>query len=250
MQQISISDIEAFTNACDNMINSKYILVDRRLGDVLKSIASTKEVFNLISECMVNFSFERELETATSRIGKIVLPEEPHKTIAFIFCLLNLLDDKKINFNQFLNKYYSNEEGGNGPYSNFCNKVVLRFKNVIVATLLGEKVPQVEEKEEIKTAPVNLNNELIDRLTFLVKDYRAYAHGVKKLKGSKCARSELLEQISVLNIAVTEGCPEYMHALVLGIKYSVGKDKELLKRLAEIEDIVLKLLNEVSENQE
>ena len=120
---------------------------------------------------MVNFSFERELETATSRIGKIILPEEPHKTIAFIFCLLNLLDDKKINFNQFLNKYYSDEEGGSGPYSNFCNKVVLRFKNVIVATLLGEKVPEIEEKEEIKTAPVNFNNELIERLTFLVKDY-------------------------------------------------------------------------------
>ena len=49
MQQINLSDIEAFATACDNMINSKYILVDRRLGDVLKSIASTKEVFNLIS---------------------------------------------------------------------------------------------------------------------------------------------------------------------------------------------------------
>ena len=86
-------------------------------------------------------------------------------------------------------------------------------------------------------------------LTFLVKDYRAYAHGVKKLKGSKCTRSELLEQISALNIAVTEGCPEYMHALVVGIKYSVGKDKELLHRLVDIEDIVLELLNETGENQ-
>lgn len=250
MQHISLNDIEAFTNACDNMINSKYILVDRRLGDVLKSIASTKEVFNLISECMVNFSFERELEAATSRIGKIILPEEPHKTIAFIFCLLNLLDDKKINFNQFLNKYYSGEEGSAGPYANFCNKVVLRFKNVIIATLLGEKVPEIEEKEEIKTAPVNFNNELIERLTFLVKDYRAYAHGVKKLKGSKCTRSELLEQISALSISVTEGCPEYMHALVLGIRYSVGKDKELLKRLLEIEDIVLQLLSEAGSAQD
>ena len=246
MQQISLSDIEAFTVACDNMIASKYILVDRRLGDVLKSIASTKEVFNLISECMVNFSFERELENATRKMGKIILPEEPHKTIAFIFCLLNLLDDKKINFNQFLNKYYSDDESGNGPYANFCNRVVLRFKNVIVATLLGEAIPKEPEKEEIKTMPVNLNAELIERLTFLVKDYRAYAHGVKKIKKSKCTRSELLEQISALNISVTEGCPEYMHALVLGIKYSIGKDKEMARRLVEIEDIVIQLLNETN----
>ena len=74
MPNCDINSISEFTTACDSMISSKYILVDKRLGDVLKSIASTREVFNLISECMVNFSFERELEIATSRLGKLTIP--------------------------------------------------------------------------------------------------------------------------------------------------------------------------------
>ena len=250
MPKVTPSDIQAFTSACDNMIASKYILVDRRLGDVLKSIASTREVFNLISECMVNFSFERELETATARIGKIVLPEEPHKTIAFIFCLLNLLDDKKINFNQFLNKYYSSEEGGVGPYANFCNKVVLRFKNVIVATLLGEETQINEEDEQSETPALILNNELIERLAFLVKDYRSYVLGVKKIKGSKCTRNELLEEINALNMLISEQRIEFMYGIILGIKYSIGKDKELKRRLIEIEEIVLNLLSDASAKED
>ena len=39
MGYCKLEDIASFTTACDNMIASKYILVDKRLGDVLKYIA-------------------------------------------------------------------------------------------------------------------------------------------------------------------------------------------------------------------
>ena len=48
MNNCTLTDLEAFTTACDNMAASKYILVDKRLGDVLKSIAQTRQVFNII----------------------------------------------------------------------------------------------------------------------------------------------------------------------------------------------------------
>ncbi|MBQ7453215.1 MAG: hypothetical protein IJS68_02985 [Clostridia bacterium] len=246
MPNYEVDTIGEFTSACDSMISSKYILVDKRLGDVLKSIASTRQVFNLISECMVNFSFERELEIATNRMGRLTLPEEPHKAIAFIFCLLNLLDDKKINFNQFLNKYYSNDENGAGPYATFCNQVVLRFKNLIVSILIGAPEPKIVKVEETeKKENSNISQEVCDRLLFLAKDYKSYVHGVKKLKRSKCTRSELQDQVQAFIVAVENKHVEYMYALILGIKYSVGKEKELLRRLVEIEDIVLGILDQV-----
>lgn len=237
-----LSDIAAFTTACDNMVASKYILVDKRLGDVLKSIASTKPIFNLISECMVNFNFEKELNVATSKLGKFVIPEEPHKCIAFIFCLLNLLDDKKINFNQFLNKYFSNDEEGIGPYATFCNNVILLFKNVIVATLVG--FSETETNQCNKKQLFDFSPELLDRLLFLVKDFKAFVHGMKVIRKSKCTRSELLEQINSLILAIDERQVQYLRALILGVKYSIGSEKELARRLIEIEDIIEKVLDQ------
>lgn len=243
MTYCKLEDIEAFTTACDNMVSSKYILVDKRLGDVLKSIASTKQVFNLISECMVNFNFEKELAVATSKMGKFIIPEEPHKCIAFIFCLLNLLDDKKINFNQFLNKYFCNDEDGIGPYATFCNAVVVLFKNTIVTALVGTSNHQLENINTKKQL-FDFSPELLDRLLFLVKDLKAFVHGMKVIRKSKCTRSELLEQINALILAIDEKQVAYFKALILGIKYSIGVERELARRLIEIEDIIAKVLDQ------
>lgn len=247
MESCKMEDIESFLNACDNMVNSKYILVDKRLGDVLKNIAGTRQVFNLISECMVGFNFEREFQQATNKPGQFKVPEEPHKAIAFVFCLLNLLDDKKLNFSQFLTKYFSIEEDGAGPYANFCNQVVKVFKNAIMTALLGITPEPVEE---VKKPLYDFSPELSDRLLFLIKDYRSYAHGIKKIKKSNCSRSELLEQINTLILAVEEKQVVFMHALVLGIKSSIGKDKELNRRLIEISEIVDTILDTRVKNEQ
>ena len=248
MGYCKLEDIASFTTACDNMIASKYILVDKRLGDVLKSIASTKQVFNLISECMVNFNFEKELQTATSKLGKFIVPEEPHKCIAFIFCLLNLLDDKKINFNQFLNKYYAGDEDGIGPYATFCRRIVLTFKNLIVSILVGVKETEKPTETEKKQL-YNFSPELLDRLLFLVKDYKSFVHGMKIIRKSKCTRNDLLEQINALILAIDEKQVQYFRALVIGIKSSIGKEHELERRLFEIEDIISKILDQKVPNE-
>ncbi len=251
MNNCTLTDLEAFTTACDNMAASKYILVDKRLGDVLKSIAQTRQVFNIISECMVNFNFEKELTQATSKLGQFIIPEETHRCIAFIFCLLNLLDDKKINFSQFLNKYFSTNDDGAGPYANFCNRVVKVFKNVIVTTLVGEVKPSVNEKQEQEKKQLyNFNPELLDRLQFLTKDLKSYVHGLKTIKKSKCTRTELIDQITALSIAIDQKQVVFLKPLLLGIKYSIGKERELARRLIEINDIIDCILDARSSDEQ
>ena len=241
MEKVELKDINAFVTACDNMINSKYILVDKRLGDVLKAIAGTRAVFNLISECMAGFNFEREFSIATIHPGQFTVPEQTNKTIAFVFCLLNLLDDKKLNFSQFLNKYFAVDEDGVGPYVLFCNKVVKAFKNAVMSELLGvEPEPVQEEKKQL----YDFSPEIAERLLFVSKDYRSYVHGLKAIKKSKCTRTELLEQINTLILAIEERQVNFMHAIVTGIKFSIGKDKELARRLIEIQDLIDRILDQ------
>ena len=88
------TEIQPFIDACDAMARSKFILVDKRIGDILKSIATTKPVYNAIAEAMINFNWSAAWKIATNKAGEFVVPEESNKFIAFVFCLLKNIDSK------------------------------------------------------------------------------------------------------------------------------------------------------------
>ena len=128
-------NLKDFADACDKMSQSKFIMIDKRISDVLKTIAKSDEIFDYIKDCMINFNFEKEWKLATARMGMLLIPEEPRKFVAFVFVLLNCLDDKKLNASDFLSKYFSKSESQAGPYNEFCQAVIQKFKNLVVAKL-------------------------------------------------------------------------------------------------------------------
>lgn len=230
-----LEEIKPFTEACDKMAVSKFIMIDKRIGDVLKSIAQTEPIFNVIKECMINFNFENEWKMATSKIGYLLPPEESHKFVAFVFAILNLIDDKKISASDFLSKYFSKSESEAGPYSDFCQTLVIRFKNIIVAKLLNKSEVVQEQKPKVV---VNIDKDVMARLGFLAKDLKDYVQGLKKVKKSSVTKGELVEIINGLIAAVKNEDSKYVKAFVTAIKAGHGKDKEIEARLVEILDIV------------
>ena len=54
-----IEEVQPFVDACEKMASSKFIMIDKRISDVLKSIAKSRPVFEVIKECMINFNFDR-----------------------------------------------------------------------------------------------------------------------------------------------------------------------------------------------
>ena len=58
--------------SCNELIDGKFILADSKISKILKDVTESKEVYNLLSECMANFNFEREFIRA-----KIKLPTKP-----------------------------------------------------------------------------------------------------------------------------------------------------------------------------
>lgn len=230
-----LEEIKTFTDACEKMASSKFIMIDKRIGDVLKSIAQTELVFDVVKECMINFNFEREWRTATSKVGYLLPPEESHRFIAFVFAILNLIDDKKISASDFLSKYFSKTETEAGPYSDFCQMLVIKFKNLVVAKLLNKTEVQPEQKPKVV---VNIDKDIMSRLGFLAKDLKDYVQGLKKVKKSSVTKGELIEIINGLILAIKNEDGKYVKAFVTAIKAGHGKDKEIEARLVEILDIV------------
>ena len=233
-----LNEINPFIEACDKMIASKFIMIDKRISDVLKSIAKTEMVFGLIKECMLNFNFDKEWRIATAKVGYLLPPEEPHKFVAFVFSLLNCIDDKKISASDLLSRFFSKSETSAGPYSDFCESLVVRFKNLVVARLLNksEETP-VQVKPKIVA---NMDKDVLARLAFLAKDLKDYVQGLKKVKKSSITKGELLEIINGLIKSIKNEDSAYFKSFVVAIKAGQGKDKEIACRLVEILDIVNK----------
>lgn len=239
MELVGKEEINIFVQACDKMISSKYIMIDKRVADVLTAIAECKPVYNLIAECMINFNFDKAFKAGTTGYN-FMLPEDPKDLVAFVFCLLNCLDDKKININDLLMKYYS-KDNSITSYNAFNNEVIEKFKNAVYFLLVGEKLE--ENRETVKTeVPKNFDRDVNNRMTFLVNDLKEYVSGLKKIKGSKITKSEML-QILISFIEALKNNATYVYSgLLIGIKAGAGSDKELLKRIKSIEEILVKQL--------
>lgn len=228
------ADIQPFIDACDSMARSKFILVDKRIGDVLKSVATTKPVYNAIAEAMINFNWSATWKVATNKVGDLFVPEDSNKLIAFVFCLLKNIDSNKVNINDVLIKYCSNDEDRRSSYVVFCEKTIIPFKEHLVARLIGTK-PKVEVVEQPK---ISINMEVNNRLEFLAKDIKAYVMGLKKIKGSDASKNEYLDIVEALIIAIKSKDDKYYTTFVNVLIKLSGKDKELKNRLNSILEVI------------
>ncbi len=50
--------IKTFVTACNEMINGRFILSDIKIQRILKSVADSQIIYELITKCLINFSFD------------------------------------------------------------------------------------------------------------------------------------------------------------------------------------------------
>ncbi len=231
-------DIKDFLNACDKMASSKFIMIDKRISDVLKSIAKSEVVFNLIKECMVNFNFDAEWKRATTKAGCLNPPEETYKFVAFVFAVLNCVDDKKISASDLLSKYFTKTENPAGPYAEFCQSLIMKFKNAVKSMVLPDE--KAENAQVNAATYTEVDKDICSRIIFLAKDLKDYVNGLKKVKKSTLTKGEFLQIVNTLINVVKDGNYQYVKALILAMKAGKGKDKEIEHRLNGIADVVTK----------
>lgn len=227
-------NIDRFLLSINNMIESKYILIDRRISDILLSIADTHEVYNLIAECMINFDFKQEWKKATQS-NMMKLPANDSKRISFIFCLLNNLDDKNLDATNVLEKYFSYDRMVS-PYEQFCKNIIAEFGRLVVKKL----------KIEVSDSNVyeNLDMEHVDRedefsvLAKLLDDFCTFVTSQKKIKHTFLQQSDLVAVISTFKEVVLSKHVEYFYSYQVAINSAIVKNKVLKTKFADANKII------------
>lgn len=240
-----LAEIQEFLLSIKNMLESKYILIDRRVSDILRAIADTNAVYNLIAECMINFDFAYEWRKATAG-SFLKLPDSEAKKVAFIFCLLNNIDDRKIDVTQVLEKYYSYDLAYS-PYDMFCKFVIVEFRRIILK-FLNIEIPKPRPTVEF-TAPEIESNEQkpeiddFEKLDIVLRDFVKFLGEQKKLKNSFMPKYDLIAVASTFEQVVRNKQVEYFYAFLVTLNSAAPKNKEVRAMLAEINKLASLLIS-------
>jgi len=139
---VSNDCLDEFKDACSELVGTKYILAEKKIGAVLQIIAKSRRLYALIAGCMEGFDFSAELSAAKqldrNGVPVLVLPGERKTGIAFVFCLLLSFDTGQTDFKRFLHTFYCSLESANAEFSDFASAVIVPFCDDVVNLYIAE----------------------------------------------------------------------------------------------------------------
>lgn len=222
--------IEDFLNAVSSTLESKYIFIDRKISDILISIAKSPDVYNVVAKSMINYDFKEAWKKAV-KSNFIKLPLHEEDRIAFIFCFLSNIDDKNLDITMILDKYFSYDSEIK-PFELFCKNIIVEFKYLIMDQLGVKPEPEVIFKEKPSQIDEFL---LLDRLLY---DFLQIVMVQRKIKHIYIKKEELVEMIQTFAQAVKEKNIAYFGAFSTMISSSISKNKELKVKFLQIANLV------------
>ena len=131
-------ELNTFLARADELIESKYIVADIKIVNLLKSIASSETLLAIFKNCLTDFDFEDakkkylvKSEYLSSEKGEFILPDSSREILAFIFCVLMAIDAKEIELSDFIKKYFYEDGSYSAGFATFVNAMIKPFRNTV-----------------------------------------------------------------------------------------------------------------------
>lgn len=189
-------ELELFLTRCDELIDSKYILADIKIVNILKVIASSDTLVALFKNCLTDFDYfqaQKKYLVKSQYLGEgkgeFVLPPNSRELLAFIFNVLMDIDSKRIVLGDFIGKYFYVDGSFSSGYDAFVNAMIKPFKNSVKMLMesviegrLQDPVEALTEEEErrAKEKEEQENKERREK-ELLQKAYGKSVKGIKEL---------------------------------------------------------------------
>lgn len=219
-------ELSLFLAKADELLDSKYVLADVKIANMLKVIASSESLLALFKSCLDGFDYEEAKKKYLVKApyladdkGEFILPESTKDLLALIFCLLVDIDAKHIILNEFLSRFFYEDGSSYAGYSAFLNGVVKPFKTAVsyimesviegkmqdpVDAVIKEEERQAVEREE--NLKKKVEEERLSKLACgeKIKKLRSiFLVDKKKVKDSKLKESEKDDMTLVIDTLAT-----------------------------------------------
>lgn len=171
LSDTALRNIQACLSSLDELAEGKFIFAENIIKKILTNISQSDEIFDLISECMKNFNFDREFNRAKVKMptkdGYFNMPENRAVIIPMVFCILVDIRDRKLDFGEFLKNYFKHEKMS--EYENFAQVVIAPFKQALLYCFDMENqggqvhIEDLQKQEQQKQEKVQKENNRIQK---------------------------------------------------------------------------------------
>lgn len=234
--------LKDFEDKCDVLCKSKLILADKKISNLLKTIAASEDFCKFIKQCLEGFNYEVEFmkckkpDDAKKGKFKLKLPEN-ETLIAFVFCLLCDFENKEKDLTNFLIEYYDFNELFADGYKNFCESVIIPFKNTVTLLCVNS--------EELDISPI-LQHEstlTIEKEQY-IKILAIYQELCRNIEKEGRLKAEDRNKYKSVADAFIHACKEnnalYINALLYSLLYMCSDYRFLNSKVKLIDSIINK----------
>lgn len=227
-----------FVDACNEMIEGRFILSDTKVSNILKCVVKCELIYNLYTACMKNFKFTTMMQEAVAtnpnNSGRFIMPEDKSSIVAFVTCLLLEVDKQNINLQKFVTENFYSTDGYNISYNNFALTVLIPYRDAVLDMLntdeQGDKLENEPEQlnfiEEPEEVPADNNTKLLfANLLMSITELQNAINEDVKIKFSE--KEELLIVLRALARAVKLEELLLINALLIPLEHDIPKHKKL-----------------------
>lgn len=231
--------LDTLKQAYKELKESKMVLAPKHISKLLKVVAENEAVYNLIAERILGYDFNGEYQKLIQGEREILEITETEEVIPFVFCLLNEIDNQKIETVAFIRQTLRADT--EDAFREFCEKFVGSFVNEIVLTLCEEEEP-VEEEDPTDSIEKIFASGLDERVRYIVSVITEKIAVVKKVKPE--IRKDLDIVCFSIDLCLSLAQFAGVFGLLSGLKYILIPLKKFKAEITEI-DLILDSINEI-----
>lgn len=148
--------VEEFRRICDEMMGVKFILAERKISELLMTIAVSSKLREVVSRSVKDFDFRQTFSEAKIKAGErktLLLPKVRTKQIALALHLLYAIDVKALPLQEFLEEYFYSPSGLNFSFSLFAHGVIAPLKANVEEELTALVTKTASEQPPAENTP-------------------------------------------------------------------------------------------------
>ena len=206
-------DLASFKSAADELLSCKFILAEKRISELLKTIAANKELVELFKTALSGYNYAVEFnKSRVASKGKVrlELPKNQARKIAYVFCLLMEFDTGKRNLKDFLDAYYYMPQP-NDSLSLWTHDMITVFKDVTEYLYLSG-IETLLDNEEIDYSLRRQVGETLENINALIMRTASLGTDTKQ---------DLFIVLSAIENSLTPNKADALKALIIGLEHIV-----------------------------
>lgn len=233
--------IGAFSRAMDELCDTTYLLAEKKLAAMLKTVAVSRVLMELFSYCVEDFDYDTEKKKyfvkGDNIEGKFLLPPDSRTIIALCFSFLFRLDSRQEDLLVALSDYFCVNDL-NIAYKRMCAELLKPFK-VEVLSAAGSMINGFKEEPRVAQKRISDKKALSFSDAALIKELLKKSKGIiLQYKIEPELKADLMTLYDNFDSALFEADADRIKVAFLGYKYSTLYHRKLDVSVNQIEEIL------------